>query len=52
MPSQFKSAKQIYVNPMHFEIQLLLKNDLVSHTLTIITKIDEIRKITWNPFIG
>ena len=28
---EFKSATQIYVNPIHFEIQLILKNDLFSH---------------------
>ena len=27
----FKSATQIYVNPIHFEIQLILRNDLFSH---------------------
>ena len=29
--SEFKSATQIYVNPIHFEIQLILRNDLFSH---------------------
>ena len=28
MPSEFKSATQIYVNPIHFEIQLILGNYL------------------------
>ena len=28
MHSEFKSATQIYVNPIHFEIQLILGNDL------------------------
>ena len=32
--SEFKSATQIYVNPIHFEIQLILGNDLFSHTRT------------------
>ena len=32
--SEFKSATQIYENPIHFEIQLILRNDLVSHTKT------------------
>ena len=32
--SEFKSATQIYVNPIHFEIQLILKTDLFSHTRT------------------
>ena len=31
MHSEFKSATQIYVNPIHFEIQLILRNDLFSH---------------------
>ena len=30
--SEFKSATQIYVNPIHFEIQVILRNVLVSHT--------------------
>ena len=29
--SEFKSATHIYVNPIHFEIQLILRNDLFSH---------------------
>ena len=29
--SEFKSATQIYVNPIHFEIQLILRNYLFSH---------------------
>ena len=32
--SEFKSATQIYVNPIHFEIQLILRNVLFSHTRT------------------
>ena len=32
--SEFKSATQIYVNPIHFEIQLILKTGLFSHTRT------------------
>ena len=31
MLSEFKSATQIYVNPIHFEIQLILRNDLFPH---------------------
>ena len=31
MRSEFKSATQIYVNPIDFEIQLILKTDLFSH---------------------
>ena len=31
MRSEFKSATQIYVNPIHFEMQLILKTDLFSH---------------------
>ena len=32
--SEFKSATQIYVNPIHFEIQLILKTGFFSHTRT------------------
>ena len=32
--SEFKSATQIYVNPIYFELQLILKNDLFLHTRT------------------
>ena len=32
--SEFKSATQIYVNPIHFEIQLILRNHLFLHTRT------------------
>ena len=31
MHSEFQSATQIYVNPIHFEIQLILRNYLFSH---------------------
>ena len=31
MRSEFKSTTQIYVNPIYFEIQLILRNDLFSH---------------------
>ena len=31
MRSEFKSATHIYVNPIHFDIQLILRNDLFSH---------------------
>ena len=31
MCCEFKSATQIYVNPIHFEIQLILRNDFFSH---------------------
>ena len=31
MRSEFKSATHTYVNPIHFEIQLILRNDLISH---------------------
>ena len=34
MRSEFKSATQIYVNPIHFEIQLILRNHLFLHTRT------------------
>ena len=30
--SEFKSATQIYVNPIYFELQLILRNDLFLHT--------------------
>ena len=32
--SEFKSATQIYVSPIYFELQLILKNDPFSHTRT------------------
>ena len=32
--SEFKSATQLYVNPIYFELQLILKNDLFLHTRT------------------
>ena len=32
--SEFKSATQIYVNPIYFELQLILRNDLFLHTRT------------------
>ena len=32
--SEFKSATQIYVNPIYFKIQLILGNDLFLHTRT------------------
>ena len=31
MRSEFKSATQIYVNPIYFELQLILRNDLFLH---------------------
>ena len=31
MRSEFKSATQIYVNPIHLEIQLIFRNDLFLH---------------------
>ena len=34
MRSEFKSATQIYVNHIHFDIQLILKTGLFSHTRT------------------
>ena len=34
MHSEFKSATQIYVNPIYFELQLILRNDLFLHTRT------------------
>ena len=32
--SEFKSATQVYVNPIYFELQLILRNDLFLHTRT------------------
>ena len=32
--SEFKSATQIYVNPIYFELLLIMKNDLFLHTRT------------------
>ena len=34
MHSEFKSATQIYVSPIYFELQLILRNDLFLHTRT------------------
>ena len=34
MRSEFKSATQIYVNPIYLELQLILRNDLFLHTRT------------------
>ena len=42
MRSEFKSATQIYVNPIYFEIQLILKSFFAYPDL--MTKIDETRK--------
>ena len=39
MRCEFKSATQIYVNPIYFELQLILKTGLFSD---LMTKIDEI----------
>ena len=39
MRSEFKSATQIYVNPIHFDIQLILKTGLFSHTRTWLPKL-------------
>ena len=46
--SEFKSATQIYVNSIYFELQLILGCDLFLH----MTKIGEIGKIARNSFIG
>ena len=46
MRSEFKSATQIYVNPIYFELQLILRNDFFG------MKIVEIGKIARNSFIG
>ena len=34
MLCEFKSATQIYVSPIYFELQLILRNDLFLHTRT------------------
>ena len=34
MRCEFKTATQIYVNPIYFELQLILRNDLFLHTRT------------------
>ena len=49
--SEFKSATQIYVNLMHCEIQLILRNDLVSQTRTWWPKSMKSEKIAKNCFI-
>ena len=38
MRCEFKSATQIYVSPIYFELQLILRNDLVLHSRTWWTK--------------
>ena len=43
--SEFKSATQIYVNPIHFEIQLILKTGLFSHTRTWLPKLMKSEKL-------
>ena len=43
--SELKSATQIYVKPINFELQLFLKNDLFSHKQTLCTKIRDIGQI-------
>ena len=50
--SEFKSATQIYVNPIHFEIQLILKTGFFSHTRTWWPKSMKSGKIARNSFIG
>ena len=45
MRSEFKSTTQIYVNPIFFELQLILRCDLFLHTRTWRPKSDEIGKI-------
>ena len=50
--SEFKSATQIYVNPIYFELQLILRNYLFFAYPDLMTKIDEIEKIARNSFIG
>ena len=42
--SEFKSATQIYVSPIYFELQLILRNDLFFAYADLMTKIDEIGK--------
>ena len=51
MRSEFKSATQIYVNPIHFELQLILKKLSFFAYPDLMTKIDEIRKIARNSFM-
>ena len=43
--SEFKTATQIYVNPIHFEIQLILKTGLFSHTRTFWPKFMKSEKL-------
>ena len=50
--SEFKSATQIYVNPIFFELQLILRCDLFFAYPDLMTKMDEIEKIARNSFIG
>ena len=48
--SEFKSATQIYVNPIYFELQLILRNHLFLHTRTWWPK--SMKSIARNSFIG
>ena len=50
--SEFKSATQIYVNPIYFELQLIFEKWSFFAYPDLMTKIDEIKKIAWNSFIG
>ena len=50
--SEFISATQIYVNPIYFELQLILKNDLFLHTQTWWPKSMKSEKFARNSFIG
>ena len=50
--SEFKSATKIYVNTIHFEIQLILRNDHFFAFQDLMTKIGETGKIARNSFIG
>ena len=51
MRSEFKSATQIYVSPIHFEIKLILGNDLfcipVEHILLSCTKYKTKREVVF-----
>ena len=43
--SDFKSPTKIYVNTIHFEIQLILRNELFSHSRTWWPKSMELEKL-------
>ena len=50
MRSEFKSATQIYVSPIYFELQLILRNYIFLHTQTWWPKSMKSKKLPKNSF--